>query len=144
MYMRFPQAAGLPLASRRSVWRGAAVVTVLAALLVTAGCTTRRVSGPAPVEDRGLIRPATAAVLPGAENAGKPGYYTVKPGDTLFRIGNGLFKWVSGVNVPLSHSGGVGLREIAVVLGPWASLLVLNLASAFILLVVAAWDHRSD
>jgi lipoprotein NlpD len=86
MYMRFPQAAGLPLASRRSAWRGAAVVTVLAALLVTAGCTTRRVSGPAPVEDRGLVRPATAAVLPGAENAGKPGYYTVKPGDTLFRI----------------------------------------------------------
>src|SRR3990167_6916349 len=24
--------------------------------------------------------------LPGAENAGKPGYYTVKPGDTLIRI----------------------------------------------------------
>ena len=27
------------------------------------------------------------AVLPGAENEGKPGYYTVKPGDTLIRIG---------------------------------------------------------
>ena len=26
-------------------------------------------------------------VLPGAENAGKPGFYTVKPGDTLIRIG---------------------------------------------------------
>jgi lipoprotein NlpD len=26
-------------------------------------------------------------LLPGAENAGKPGYYTVKPGDTLIRIG---------------------------------------------------------
>lgn len=25
--------------------------------------------------------------MPGAENAGKPGYYTVKPGDTLIRIG---------------------------------------------------------
>ena len=25
--------------------------------------------------------------LPGAENAGKPGYYTVKPGDTLIRVG---------------------------------------------------------
>ena len=25
--------------------------------------------------------------LPGAENAGKPGYYTIKPGDTLIRIG---------------------------------------------------------
>jgi lipoprotein NlpD len=27
------------------------------------------------------------AVMPGAENAGKPGFYTVKPGDTLIRIG---------------------------------------------------------
>jgi lipoprotein NlpD len=29
----------------------------------------------------------TPKVLPGAENAGKPGYYTVKPGDTVIRIG---------------------------------------------------------
>jgi lipoprotein NlpD len=28
-----------------------------------------------------------APALPGAENAGKPGYYTVKPGDALIRIG---------------------------------------------------------
>ncbi len=28
-----------------------------------------------------------AKPLPGAENAGKPGYYSVKPGDTLIRIG---------------------------------------------------------
>lgn len=28
-----------------------------------------------------------AKALPGAENAGKPGYYTIKPGDTLIRIG---------------------------------------------------------
>ncbi|MDP1693852.1 MAG: peptidoglycan DD-metalloendopeptidase family protein [Burkholderiaceae bacterium] len=52
----------------------------------------------APVEDRG-VRPATAMaaaqapgsdapkVLPGAENAGKPGYYSVRPGDTLMRVG---------------------------------------------------------
>lgn len=45
----------------------------------------------APVEDRG-VRAGTAvrvdpATLPGAENAGKPGYYTVQPGDTLIRIG---------------------------------------------------------
>ena len=86
MYVRFPQAAGLPLAPRRSAWQGAALMTVVAALLVTAGCSTRRVSGPAPVEDRGLVRAASAPLLPGAENAGKPGYYTVKPGDTLFRI----------------------------------------------------------
>lgn len=30
---------------------------------------------------------APAKPLPGAENAGKPGYYTVRPGDTLIRIG---------------------------------------------------------
>ena len=54
---------------------------------------------PAPVEDR-MSRgqgaaPSTMAAprampdkpLPGAENAGKPGYYTVKPGDTLIRVG---------------------------------------------------------
>ena len=51
----------------------------------------------APVEDRNA-RPGNAVVgapvlaetakpLPGAENAGKPGYYTVKPGDTLIRVG---------------------------------------------------------
>lgn len=47
----------------------------------------------APVEDRGTTVPPTAAVVatvkppPGFENAGKPGFYTVKPGDTLIRIG---------------------------------------------------------
>jgi hypothetical protein len=69
------------------------------------GCATR--SGfPAPVEDRGSSvgrlppppppTPASASrpsarpdlqTLPGYENTGKPGYYTVKPGDTLIRIG---------------------------------------------------------
>jgi lipoprotein NlpD len=67
------------------------------AILALAGCTTstRR----APVEDRSTAAkpPAVATVptpaavpapvlLPGAENAGKPGYYTVKPGDTVLRI----------------------------------------------------------
>jgi len=50
----------------------------------------------APVVDRGTFAnggttPAPAAPevkpLPGVENAGKPGYYTVKPGETLIRIG---------------------------------------------------------
>ncbi|MEO8298828.1 MAG: peptidoglycan DD-metalloendopeptidase family protein [Burkholderiales bacterium] len=69
-----------------------------AALLV--GCATSR--APAPVEDRSAAgaKPATAAASsttaatpeapkppPGIENAGKPGYYTIKPGDTLIRIG---------------------------------------------------------
>jgi lipoprotein NlpD len=30
---------------------------------------------------------ANAAALPSADNAGKPGYYTVRPGDTLIKIG---------------------------------------------------------
>jgi lipoprotein NlpD len=66
-----------------------------AAVLLLAACGT---SGPnrAPVEDRGTgmtrtpsaaMDPAGVKLLPGAENAGKPGYYTVKPGDTLIRIG---------------------------------------------------------
>lgn len=50
---------------------------------------------PAPVEDRGTgqTRPSAGAVdagvkqLPGFENAGKPGYYSVRPGDTMIRIG---------------------------------------------------------
>ncbi|MCY4754827.1 peptidoglycan DD-metalloendopeptidase family protein [Pelomonas aquatica] len=53
----------------------------------------------APVEDRNPQQPRPAAeaassaasapeakLPPGAENAGKPGYYTVKPGDALIRI----------------------------------------------------------
>ncbi len=80
------------------------LATVLVVLL--AGCATP--ANKAPVEDRkpakpvarpaaaasaadltaGAAQPAdTAKLLPGAENAGKPGYYTVKPGDTMIRIG---------------------------------------------------------
>jgi len=60
---------------------------VLAAVLLSSGCANRRVSGPAPVEDRASSARAQAPrVLPGAENAGKPGYYTVRPGDTLYRV----------------------------------------------------------
>ena len=72
-------------------------VVMLALTLGLVACSsqpTRR----APVEDRSVgVRtpsdnsaqtPLTAVKsLPGAENAGKPGYYTVKPGDTLIRIG---------------------------------------------------------
>ena len=71
--------------------------TVALAGLALTGCGTRLTK--APVEDRGTSvaspSPAQPGVvvdvppkpLPGAENAGKPGYYTVKPGDTLIRIG---------------------------------------------------------
>jgi lipoprotein NlpD len=58
-------------------------------LLLAACSTTHR---PAPVVDRSPAgangtASATAAPWHGAENAGKPGYYTVKRGDTLIRIG---------------------------------------------------------
>lgn len=75
--------------------RGLAVFGSLTlASLVLVGCGTRL--NRAPVENRGTSASQSAAsgvvvsdmkVLPGAENAGKPGYYTVKPGDTLIRIG---------------------------------------------------------
>jgi len=72
-------------------------VWTAAAALLLAGCSSApRV--PAPVVDRGPPPRATVIsesaapmapprVLPGAENAGKPGFYTVRPGDTLVRIG---------------------------------------------------------
>jgi lipoprotein NlpD len=67
----------------------------VASLLV--GCGSKAIHR-APVEDRGshVKKPSAAAVeavaqpvkqWPGFENAGKPGYYTVKPGDHLIRIG---------------------------------------------------------
>jgi lipoprotein NlpD len=77
-------------------------VTLLVALLI-AGCAAKR--GPVPVEDRGTMIGAPAAAapgvsgtppittdasgkpLPGIENYGKPGYYAVRPGDTIRRIG---------------------------------------------------------
>ncbi len=64
-------------------------------LLFLAGCTSSP-RAPAPVETRGSspkvsvqsAAPVTEVVkaMPGAENAGKPGYYTVQRGDTLTRI----------------------------------------------------------
>ncbi len=75
---------------------GSALAVVAVGLLL-GGCGSK-VPNRAPVEDRGagagkhgtvVMDPNTQAVkqLPGFENAGKPGYYTVKPGDTLIRIG---------------------------------------------------------
>ena len=70
------------------------VVVVVGGMLTGCGSTALN---RAPVEDRGItdksssgfMDPTTAPVkqLPGFENAGKPGYYTVKPGETLIRIG---------------------------------------------------------
>lgn len=76
--------------------RGAVLTLLLGFAMVLPGCGSK-VANWAPVEDRGsatgvIAPPAEAQVqsqkpLVGLENAGQPGYYTVKPGDTLIRIG---------------------------------------------------------
>ncbi len=86
----------------------------ISSLALLAACASRAPGGSAPVEDRGTMqRPAASAPVAnapapaptaaptvignatstaakpilGQENAGKPGYYTIRPGDTLIRIG---------------------------------------------------------
>jgi lipoprotein NlpD len=91
------------LSPRKSSWRALnarmdGCVALMSAVLI-AGCGTSL--NRAPVEDRTLGRtaataPAAAASaaagetsgkpLPGVENLGKPGYYAIKPGDTLIRV----------------------------------------------------------
>ena len=106
-------------------------VLVLAGV-VLGGCASKSINR-APVEDRGAASgkiaapvsqaqavPAPVPVLvkqpPGFENAGKPGYYTVKPGDTLIRIGldqgqgyKDIARW-SGVENPNRIEVGQVLR----------------------------------
>ncbi len=92
--------------------RACSLLAIACLTLAAAGCATRAPGGSAPVEDRGTMQRApatapsatiasapmpvasansgtsTAVKLPlGQENAGKPGYYTIRPGDTLIRIG---------------------------------------------------------
>ena len=67
-----------------------ALGTAVLAGVILAGCSTQ--ANRAPVEDRGQSSSSTSSgvdvkSLPGAENAGKPGYYTIKPGDTLIKVG---------------------------------------------------------
>ncbi len=92
---------------RPNLRRAGAAGMLVAVLLMLGACGSTK--NYAPVEDRAPARapvvnatptvvpvPGTATalpagesgkVLPGAENAGKPGYYTVKPGDTMIRVG---------------------------------------------------------
>jgi lipoprotein NlpD len=67
---------------RAGMWGLAALVTALA----LSGCSSKGKLAPFDDHSIGGARGAVR-VMPGAENAGKPGYYTVKPGDTLIRIG---------------------------------------------------------
>ena len=74
-------------------WRPVVACVIAAGML--AACASRP-RAPAPVEERSIgartsapIAPAgssEAKAAPGAENAGKPGYYTVRRGDTLLHI----------------------------------------------------------
>ena len=101
--------------------------------LVIAGCAASR--GPAPIEDRGTMSKAPSATpatpsgplittdangkpLAGIENYGKPGYYAVRPGDTIRRIGTetgqrwqDIAKWNNVDNPDLIEVGQV-LRVI--------------------------------
>lgn len=102
---------------RSTGWRG-----VLCTVAVLAGCA-QAPHRPAPVEERRpttSTRPASApvastpAALPGAENAGKPGYYTVRSGDTLIKIGldqgqnwRDLVRWNNLDNPNVIESGQV-------------------------------------
>lgn len=128
--------------SGTSRWR---VLLLGLCVLLLGGCAAPR--NKAPVEERTPgARPASVAPaantsaadasprpLPGAENAGKPDYYTVKPGDTLIRIGldtgqswRDVARWnglenpnllevgqVLRVAPPLPDSGAVTARAVA-------------------------------
>ncbi|MEY2678373.1 MAG: hypothetical protein RLZ00_1065 [Pseudomonadota bacterium] len=67
---------------RVGIWGLVALMTAL----VLSGCSNKGRLAPFDDHSIGAAR-SSNRVLPGAENAGKPGYYTVKPGDTLIRIG---------------------------------------------------------
>ncbi|BDU55180.1 peptidoglycan DD-metalloendopeptidase family protein [Limnohabitans sp. TEGF004] len=94
---------------RAGMWGLAALVAALA----LSGCSNKGRLAPMDDHSIGGAR-GTTRVLPGAENAGKPGYYTVKPGDTLIRIGmdNGqswrdIIRWNKLDNPNLIETGQV-------------------------------------
>lgn len=123
--------------SRAGMWGVAALMTAL----VLSGCASHR--SPAPVEDRSSSDARNASkLLPGAENAGKPGYYTVKPGDTLIRIGmdNGqswrdIVRWNRLDNPNLIETGQVlrvqpPAQDTAMVARPMAPLSAASAPAA--------------
>ncbi len=130
--------------SRMTARMSMGVAAALAAMLMV-GCASS-VFNRAPVEDRGTAagRPGTVAAdanaayakpLPGSENAGKPDYYTVKPGDTMIRIGldtgqnwRDIVRW-SGVDNPNQIEVGQVLRIAPPVAGPVAAAAPASAAS---------------
>jgi lipoprotein NlpD len=101
--------------------RGVRLALVLGLTAVLAACGSKVVNR-APIEERApvaggpsgvAVAPATAQP-PGFENAGKAGYYTVKPGDTMTRIGletgqswRDIARWNGLVNPNLIEVGQV-------------------------------------
>ncbi len=113
---------GLP--GRR--WSHAMAIVVVGVLT---GCASNA-RGPAPVEDRSAMRPGPVSVItevrpavPVGDNSGKPGYYTVRGGDTLIRIAletgqnwRDIARWNNIENVNLIEVGQV-LRVVPPVIG---------------------------
>jgi lipoprotein NlpD len=122
---------GGAMAPRQAVMiRWPVQIALAAGLSLLAACTTTSLdeSGQAPVSDRSIGSAGKAvtapAALPGQENAGKPGYYTVRAGDTLTRIGldtghspRDLARWNSLENPNLIEVGQV-LRVVPPVVQP--------------------------
>ncbi|HQZ06494.1 MAG: peptidoglycan DD-metalloendopeptidase family protein [Rhodoferax sp.] len=101
--------------------RGVMLVVVLGLAAVLSACGSKVVNR-APIEERMPVAGGSAGVAvapataqpPGFENAGKAGYYTVKPGDTMTRIGletgqswRDIARWNGLVNPNLIEVGQV-------------------------------------
>ena len=112
------------------------LLLALLSAMVLSGCANK--NRPAPVEDRSPnAARAPAKMVASADNAGKPGYYSVKSGDTLIRIGmdNGqswrdIARWNNIENPNLIETGQV-LRvtppeETGVVVRPVSSTNVVT------------------
>lgn len=74
--------------------RGVGQLVMLCSVVLLSACGTRTVhrapvaeSAPVTSVEAGAVVAPAAQQPPGFENAGKAGYYTVKPGDTMIRIG---------------------------------------------------------
>lgn len=112
------------------------LLLALLSAMVLSGCANK--NRPAPVEDRSPnAARAPAKMVASADNAGKPGFYSVKSGDTLIRIGmdNGqswrdIARWNNIENPNLIETGQV-LRvtppeETGVVLRPVSSTNIVT------------------
>ena len=71
-------------------WLGLSLVSTCVLLTLVACGSPRTIPAPVEVRESDVASPVNNAPMvkqpQGFENAGKPGYYTVKPGDTLTRI----------------------------------------------------------